>query len=62
MPLGLYPVADGYVQILTIPSWVPRLLAVLDDEDLAARYRSQGWPTDPELSDVLDERKVASVS
>ena len=54
VPLGLFPVADGYVQILTIPTWVPRMLKVLADDDLAARYASPGWPSDPELADALD--------
>lgn len=54
VPAGIYPTADGYVQILTIPSWVPRMLEVLDDPDLAAAYAKPGWPTDPELHDLKD--------
>ena len=54
VPVGLFPVADGYVQILTIPSWVPRMLAVLKDDELTARYASPAWPTDPDLPDALD--------
>jgi crotonobetainyl-CoA:carnitine CoA-transferase CaiB-like acyl-CoA transferase len=37
-PTGAFPTADGYVQITTAPRWIPRMLTVLADDALAARY------------------------
>ncbi|MDH4146002.1 MAG: CoA transferase, partial [Acidimicrobiia bacterium] len=47
IPSGIYPCDDGYVQILTIPSWVPRMVEALGDEGLVEVYASPSWPTDP---------------
>jgi crotonobetainyl-CoA:carnitine CoA-transferase CaiB-like acyl-CoA transferase len=53
-PAGMFPSSDGYVQILTIPSWVPRMVEALGDDDLAKRYTEPGWMTDPDLPDAVD--------
>ena len=48
-PTGAFPTADGYVQITTAPRWIPRMLAVLGDATLAARYSAGDPMADPEL-------------
>jgi crotonobetainyl-CoA:carnitine CoA-transferase CaiB-like acyl-CoA transferase len=54
LPGGVRPTADGYVQVSTLPNWIPRALKVLDDPDLAARYQDPAWVLDPELPEVAD--------
>ncbi|MCL8209106.1 MAG: CoA transferase [Actinomycetia bacterium] len=39
LPRGIYPCADGWVDIATVPAWVPRMLATLGDPDLTAYFR-----------------------
>jgi len=34
LPNGLLPTADGYVQMVVTPPWVPRMLATIQDPDL----------------------------
>jgi crotonobetainyl-CoA:carnitine CoA-transferase CaiB-like acyl-CoA transferase len=34
LPWGIYPCADGYVQIATVGAWLDRMLATLDDPEL----------------------------
>lgn len=55
VPTGIYPVADGYVQIITIPAWVPRMLATLDDPGLAEHFSTDAWLIDPETPSRCDE-------
>lgn len=54
-PTGVYPVADGYVQIITIPAWVPRMLATLDDPGLSEHFATDAWLIDPATPEVCDE-------
>ena len=54
-PTGIYPVVDGYVQIITIPAWVPRMLATLDDPDLAEHFSTDAWLVDPDTPGRCDE-------
>lgn len=53
-PMGVYPCADGYVQIITIPAWVPRMLATLGDESLNRLYQDPGWMLNPEVQEATD--------
>ncbi len=53
-PMGIYPVADGYVQVITIPAWVPRMLATLADPTLDELYADPAWMINPEVSDATD--------
>lgn len=53
-PMGVYPVLDGYVQIITIPAWVPRMLATIDDPDLRKAYENPAWIFDPTTHEVTD--------
>jgi len=56
IPAGIYPTEDGYVQVLMAPNWLVRLAEdLLDDADLAARYRSPSWQDDPEIAGLLDD-------
>ena len=54
LPGGVRPTGDGYVQVSTIPGWIPRAMAVLDDADLTERYRSPTWVLDPDLPELAD--------
>lgn len=54
-PVGIYPVADGYVQIITIPAWIPRMLATIDDPELAEIYSAADWMVDPTVPERSDE-------
>jgi crotonobetainyl-CoA:carnitine CoA-transferase CaiB-like acyl-CoA transferase len=54
LPTGIYPVTDGYVQIITIPAWMPRMLATLDDDELRAAYDRPDWMAHGELGDAAD--------
>ena len=43
LPNGFFPTADGHVLTFTLPVWVPRMLDVLDDDDLRSHFASPGW-------------------
>lgn len=53
-PMGVYPCADGYVQIITIPAWVPRMLATLRDEELDRLYGDPMWLFNPDVPEGTD--------
>lgn len=53
-PMGIYPCADGYVQIITIPAWVPRMLATLQSPELDELYGDPGWLFNPDVPDATD--------
>lgn len=54
-PTGVYPTADGYVMISTAPRWIPRMLGVLGDAALTARYTAGNPLEDPELPQLAFE-------
>ncbi|MDE3203919.1 MAG: CoA transferase [Acidobacteriota bacterium] len=54
LPLGIFPCADGYVSMMTIPPQVPRLLDVIDDEALRAAFDRPDAYVHPETKEVLD--------
>ncbi|MDG2114751.1 MAG: CoA transferase, partial [Actinomycetota bacterium] len=54
MPIGFYPTLDGHVLTFTIPSWVPRMLLALGDDELAAHYADPNWLFDEDLPDLVD--------
>ncbi len=54
-PTGVFPTADGYVMISTAPRWIPRMLGVLSDEALSARYAAGNPLADPELPQLVFE-------
>ncbi len=49
LPIGVFPTAEGHVQVHTIASWVPAMLAALDDDELRARYAAPNWQQDDDL-------------
>lgn len=53
-PTGIYPTADGNVMIATMPRWISRMLATLDDVDLAKRYENPEFANDPELAELAN--------
>lgn len=52
-PSGVFPTADGYVMITTAPRWVDRMLSVLRDDELAARFAAGNPLLDPELPELV---------
>ncbi|MGE3356878.1 MAG: CaiB/BaiF CoA transferase family protein [Acidimicrobiia bacterium] len=54
LPIGIYPAADGWVQVGTPPPYAPRLLATLQDPDLAATLADPGWPGDPDVPGLVE--------
>lgn len=54
LPLGIFPCADGYVSMMTIPPQVPRLLDVLDDDALRQAFDRPDAYVNPETKEVLD--------
>jgi len=54
IPAGIYPSADGYSQIVFAPNWMPRLAAMLEDDELARRFADPGWIDDEDLPDLLN--------
>lgn len=53
-PNGIFPTADGWVQVTTINAWVPRMLKTLGDADLAEAYDDPAYMLDPDLPERLD--------
>ncbi|HET7719230.1 MAG TPA: CoA transferase, partial [Acidimicrobiales bacterium] len=49
------PTADGYVNLATSPAWVPRMLATLQDPELAEHFANPAWLVDPETPGRCDE-------
>lgn len=54
LPSGYFPCLDGHVATVFIPSWLPRLLALLDDPDLTERCSQPDWATDPDVPGLLE--------
>ncbi len=54
IPAGVYPSADGYVQIVFAPNWMPRLATMLEDDELVRRFADPGWIDDEDLPDLLN--------
>jgi crotonobetainyl-CoA:carnitine CoA-transferase CaiB-like acyl-CoA transferase len=54
LPMGRHPCQDGLVEIATIPRWLPRMLATLQDPGLDAWFaaRPDAWG-DPETAAVV---------
>ncbi len=53
LPNGFFPTAEGHVLIFTLLPWIPRMLKVLGDDDLAARFAEPDWITDDDLVDEV---------
>ena len=57
-PGGCRPTADGHVQVSTLMNWIPRMLAVLDDPEMAALYDDEMWIFNEALPDLADAQLV----
>ncbi len=54
LPIGVYPAADGWVQVVCPPAYAGRLAATLQDEGLAAAFADPLWTSDPEVSSLAE--------
>ena len=54
LPSGIYPAADGWLQIATPPPYASRLVATLDDPDLAELFDDPAWVTNPEVPELVE--------
>ncbi len=53
-PGGCRPSLDGHVQISTLMNWIPRMLAVIDNPEMAALYEDPGFLVDEALPEIAD--------
>lgn len=54
LPMGIYPAADGWVQVCTPPPYADRLLATVGDPELEELLSDPGWLTNPEAPDLVE--------
>ena len=54
LPFGYYPATDGHVAIIVVANWIPKMLEVLNDDELRERFSTPAWMTDPETGGHLD--------
>ncbi|MCP5030016.1 MAG: CoA transferase, partial [Actinomycetia bacterium] len=54
LPSGIYPAADGWVQVSTPQRYVGRLLATLGDPELTELLSDPEWATNPEVPDFVE--------
>ena len=54
LPIGVYPAADGWVQVVCPPAYAPRLAATLGDEALTAAFADPLWTSDPDVSSLAE--------
>lgn len=53
LPNSFFPTAEGHVLIFTLLAWVKRMLATLDNDDLAKRFDNPAWLHDEDLADEV---------
>ena len=54
LPTGIYPAADGWLQIATPPPYADRLLATMGDPELADLLSDPSWVTNPDVPDLIE--------
>ncbi|MEM9615711.1 MAG: CoA transferase [Actinomycetota bacterium] len=54
MPTGCRPALDGHVQVSTLMNWIPRMLQVVDNADMAEIYDAPDFLTDEDVPEVVD--------
>jgi len=54
LPIGVYPAADGWVQVVCPPAYAPRLAATLDDDALTAAFADPLWTSNPDVSALAE--------
>ena len=53
LPNGFFETAEGHVLAFTLPMWVDRMVAVLDDDGLRERFSDPNWKRDDDLVDEI---------
>ena len=53
LPNGFFPTADGHVLVFTLIAWMKRMLATLDNDELAERFEDPDWIHNEELADEV---------
>lgn len=59
LPNGARPTSDGHIQISTLMNWIPRMLDVVDNEDLAEIYQDPGFLLNEDIPEVVDAHLLA---
>jgi crotonobetainyl-CoA:carnitine CoA-transferase CaiB-like acyl-CoA transferase len=59
LPSGCRPTMDGHIQISTLMNWIPRMLAVVDEPDLAEVYQDPGFLVDEAAPEIVDGHLMA---
>lgn len=59
LPNGARPTYDGHIQISTLMNWIPRMLDVVDNEDLAEIYQDPGFLFNEDIPEVVDAHVLA---
>ena len=59
LPNGARPTLDGHIQISTLMNWIPRMLGVVDNPDLAEVYQDPGFLIDEDVPEVVDGHVLA---
>jgi crotonobetainyl-CoA:carnitine CoA-transferase CaiB-like acyl-CoA transferase len=54
LPTGIYPAADGWLQIATPPPYADRLLATMGNPELAELLTDPNWVSNPEVPDLVE--------
>ncbi len=54
-PVGVFPTADGYCQIVFAPNWTDRVVEMLDNEALTARVAAPDWMDDESIPELMNE-------
>jgi crotonobetainyl-CoA:carnitine CoA-transferase CaiB-like acyl-CoA transferase len=54
LPTGIYPASDGWLQIGTPPPYADRMVAAMEDDELAQLFADPGWVTDPDVPDMVE--------
>ena len=54
LPTGIYPAADGWLQIATPPPYANRLLATMGNPELAELLSDPAWVTNPDVPDEIE--------
>lgn len=59
LPGGCRPALDGHVQVSTLMNWIPRMLDVVDNPEMAAVFQSPDFLVDDSVPEILDAHLLA---
>ncbi len=62
LPTGIYPAADGWVQVSTPPPYADRMIATIGDPELEELLSDPGWVTNPDVPDLVEATLYAWLS